>query len=62
MAYNQSDENFAQSSGSNFANNNFLPEIYSKKVLNFLGKPLLLKQFQTQITQVRFQDLETLLK
>lgn len=38
MAYNQSDENFAQSSGSNFANNNFLPEIYSKKVLNFFRK------------------------
>jgi hypothetical protein len=38
MAYNQSDENFAQSSGSNFASNNFLPEIYSKKVLNFFRK------------------------
>ena len=38
MAYNQSDENFAQVSGSNFANNNFLPEIYSKKVLNFFRK------------------------
>jgi len=38
MPYNQSDENFAQSSGSNFANNNFLPEIYSKKVLNFFRK------------------------
>lgn len=38
MAYNQSDENFAQSSGSNFSNNNFLPEIYSKKVLNFFRK------------------------
>lgn len=38
MAYNQSDENFAQSSGSNFTNNNFLPEIYSKKVLNFFRK------------------------
>jgi len=38
MAFNQSDENFAQSSGSNFANNNFLPEIYSKKVLNFFRK------------------------
>ena len=36
--YNVSDENFAQSSGSNFANNNFLPEIYSKKVLNFFRK------------------------
>jgi len=38
MAFNQSNENFAQSSGSNFANNNFLPEIYSKKVLNFFRK------------------------
>ena len=62
MAYNQSDENFAQSSGSNFANNNFLPEIYSKKVLNFLGKPLLSKQLQTQTTQVKSQDMEILLK
>ncbi len=38
MAFNQSDENFAQSSGSNFAGNNFLPEVYSKKVLNFFRK------------------------
>ena len=38
MAYNQSDQNFAQSSGSNFSNNAFLPEIYSKKVLNFFRK------------------------
>ena len=38
MAYNTSDENFAQSSGSNFAGNNFLPEVYSKKVLNFFRK------------------------
>ena len=38
MAYNQSNENFAQSSGSNFSGNNFLPEIYSKKVLNFFRK------------------------
>jgi hypothetical protein len=36
--YNVSDQNFAQSSGSNFTNNNFLPEIYSKKVLNFFRK------------------------
>jgi len=38
MASNTSDENFAQSSGSNFSGNNFLPEIYSKKVLNFFRK------------------------
>ena len=39
MAFNVSNENFAQSpSGSNFSNNNFLPEIYSKKVLNFFRK------------------------
>ena len=39
MAYNQSDENFAQSSGSNFHGvNNFLPQAYSKKVLNFFRK------------------------
>jgi len=38
MAFNVSDQNFAQSSGSNFSNNNFLPEIYSKKVLNFFRK------------------------
>ena len=38
MAYNTADENFAQASGSNFANNNFLPEVYSKKVLNFFRK------------------------
>jgi hypothetical protein len=38
MAKNTADQNFAQSSGSNFANNNFLPEIYSKKVLNFFRK------------------------
>jgi hypothetical protein len=38
MAFNQSDENFAQSSGSNFSGNNFLPEVYSKKVLNFFRK------------------------
>jgi len=38
MAYNTADQNFAQSSGSNFANNNFLPEVYSKKVLNFFRK------------------------
>jgi len=38
MAFNQPDENFAQTSGSNFANNNFLPEVYSKKVLNFFRK------------------------
>ena len=38
MAFNQSDANFAQSSGSNFTGNNFLPEVYSKKVLNFFRK------------------------
>jgi hypothetical protein len=38
MASNTSDENFAQSSGSNFSGNNFLPEVYSKKVLNFFRK------------------------
>jgi len=38
MAFNQSDVNFAQSSGSNFTGNNFLPEVYSKKVLNFFRK------------------------
>ena len=38
MAYNQSDENFAQSSGSNMSSNNFLPQAYSKKVLNFFRK------------------------
>ena len=38
MAFNVSDQNFAQSSGSNFSNNAFLPEIYSKKVLNFFRK------------------------
>jgi hypothetical protein len=38
MAKNTADQNFAQSSGSNFTNNNFLPEVYSKKVLNFFRK------------------------
>lgn len=38
MASNVSDANFAQSSGSNFSGNNFLPEVYSKKVLNFFRK------------------------
>ena len=38
MAFNVSDQNFAQSSGSNMSNNAFLPEIYSKKVLNFFRK------------------------
>ena len=38
MASNTSDQYFAQSSGSNFAGNNFMPEIYSKKVLNFFRK------------------------
>ena len=38
MAKNTADQNFAQASGSNFANNNFLPEVYSKKVLNFFRK------------------------
>ena len=38
MASNTSDENFAQSSGSNFSGNNFMPELYSKKVLNFFRK------------------------
>ena len=38
MASNTSDQYFAQSSGSNFSGNNFLPEIYSKKVLNFFRK------------------------
>ena len=36
--YGISDQNFAQDSGSNFSGNNFLPEIYSKKVLNFFRK------------------------
>ena len=36
--YGISDQNFAASSGSNFSGNNFLPEIYSKKVLNFFRK------------------------
>ena len=62
MAFNVSDQNFAQSSGSNMSNNAFLPEIYSKKVLNFFRKPLLSKQLQTQTTQVRFQDMEILLR
>ena len=38
MASNTSDQYFAQASGSNFSGNNFLPEIYSKKVLNFFRK------------------------
>ena len=38
MASNTADENFAQSSGSNFSGNNFMPELYSKKVLNFFRK------------------------
>jgi len=38
MASNTSDQYFAQSSGSNFSGNKFLPEIYSKKVLNFFRK------------------------
>ena len=38
MASNTSDQYFAQSSGSNFSGNNFLPEVYSKKVLNFFRK------------------------
>ena len=38
MAYNAWDENFAQSSGSNMSSNNFLPQAYSKKVLNFFRK------------------------
>ena len=38
MASNTSDQYFAQSSGSNFSGNNFMPEIYSKKVLNFFRK------------------------
>jgi len=38
MASNTSDQYFAQSSGSNFAGNNFMPELYSKKVLNFFRK------------------------
>lgn len=38
MASNTSDQYFAQSSGSNFTGNNFMPEIYSKKVLNFFRK------------------------
>jgi hypothetical protein len=38
MASNTSDQYFAQSSGSNFSNNNFMPEVYSKKVLNFFRK------------------------
>ena len=38
MASNTSDQYFAQSSGSNFSGNNFMPEVYSKKVLNFFRK------------------------
>ena len=39
MTANTSDQNFAKSSGSNFhGTNNFLPEVYSKKVLNFFRK------------------------
>ena len=38
MASKTSDQYFAQSSGSNFSGNNFLPEVYSKKVLNFFRK------------------------
>ena len=38
MASNTADQYFAQSSGSNFSGNNFMPEIYSKKVLNFFRK------------------------
>ena len=38
MPANTPDANFAQSSGSNFTGNNFLPEVYSKKVLNFFRK------------------------
>jgi hypothetical protein len=38
MTINTPDENFAQSTGSNFSTNNFLPEVYSKKVLNFFRK------------------------
>ena len=38
MASNTADQYFAQSSGSNFSGNNFIPEIYSKKVLNFFRK------------------------
>ena len=38
MASNTSDQFFAQSSGSNFSGNNFMPELYSKKVLNFFRK------------------------
>ena len=38
MANNTSDQYFAQSSGSNFSGNNFMPELYSKKVLNFFRK------------------------
>lgn len=38
MASNTSDQFFAQNSGSNFSGNNFMPELYSKKVLNFFRK------------------------
>ena len=38
MASNTADQYFAQSSVSNFSGNNFMPEIYSKKVLNFFRK------------------------
>ena len=38
MANNTSDQYFTQSSGSNFSGNNFMPELYSKKVLNFFRK------------------------
>ena len=38
MASNTADQYFAQSSGSSFSGNNFMPEIYSKKVLNFFRK------------------------
>jgi hypothetical protein len=37
MASNTSDQYFAKS-GSNFSGNNFMPELYSKKVLNFFRK------------------------
>ena len=38
MASNTSDQYFDQSSGSNFSGNNFMPDVYSKKVLNFFRK------------------------
>ena len=39
MAFNQSDRYFAEGSNSNFGTStNFMPAIYSKKVLNFFRK------------------------